>query len=110
MPNLASTSQGRRWSGLDAIEAVEAGVGLIGPDEPRQYDSAFRATRFDVFGTKTVDATIMVLHNGVLIQDHAPVPKTTAAAMNGEGPEPGPLYLQDHGNPVRYRNVWMRRL
>lgn len=81
-----------------------------GPGEWQTYDIVFRAARFDESGAKTADARITVLHNGVLIQDHAPVPKTTAAAMNGEGPEPGPLYLQDHGNPVRYRNVWMRRL
>ncbi|MEM1451073.1 MAG: DUF1080 domain-containing protein [Planctomycetota bacterium] len=81
-----------------------------GPGQWQTYDIVFRAARFDESGAKTSDATITVLHNGVLIQDHATAPKTTAAAMQGEGPEPGPLYLQDHGNPVRYRNVWMRRL
>lgn len=89
---------------------VEAGVGQIGPDEPRQYDSVFRATRFDASGTKTFDAPLTVLDSGALIQDHARVSKTTAAAMNGEGPESGARYLQDHGNPVWYRKVWMRRL
>ena len=80
------------------------------PGEWQTYDIVFRAAQFDDEGTKTANATITAFHNGVLIQDHALVPGTTAAAMNGEGPTPGPLYLQDHGNPVRYRNIWMRRL
>jgi len=52
-----------------------------------------------------------VLHNGVLIQDHIPVDgrPTTAAPLKGIA-EKGPLYLQDHGNPVRFRNVWIRPL
>ncbi len=80
------------------------------PGEWQTYDIVFRAARFDGDGAKAEDATITVFQNGVLIQDHATAPSPTAAAMNGEGPTPGPLYLQDHGNPVRYRNIWMRPL
>jgi len=52
-----------------------------------------------------------VFHNGVLVQDHIPVSgdATTAAQFKGVTAT-GPLLLQDHGNPVRYRNVWVRRL
>jgi len=52
-----------------------------------------------------------VLQYGGLIQDHLAVggQPTTAAPRKGVV-ERGPLYLQDHGNPVRYRNVWIRRL
>ena len=52
-----------------------------------------------------------VLHNGLLVQDHIPVggEPTTAAPLNGVA-EKGPLYLQDHGNPVRFRSVWIRPL
>lgn len=80
------------------------------PGEWQTYDIVFRAPRFDDEGKKVEDARLTVLHNGVLIQDHAPVPKPTTASISGEGPEDGPLYLQDHGNPVRYRNVWLREL
>ncbi|MFT5289907.1 MAG: hypothetical protein ACI82F_001978 [Planctomycetota bacterium] len=80
------------------------------PGEWQSYDIVFHGARFDGDGNKTEDATLTVFHNGVLIQDHARVTATTAAAMQAEGPTPGPLYLQDHGNPVRYRNVWLREL
>jgi hypothetical protein len=52
-----------------------------------------------------------VLHNGVLIQDQVPVQPqpTTAAPLKGVVAI-GPLYLQDHGNPVRYRNIRIRKL
>ena len=51
-----------------------------------------------------------VFHNGVLIQDHVVVSKSTTASPAGESAGEGPLYLQDHGNPVRYRNIWYRPL
>jgi len=47
-----------------------------------------------------------VLFNGVLVQENVPVRKTTTAGMRGKVRETGPLMLQDHGNAVRYRNIW----
>ncbi|MGE4004278.1 MAG: DUF1080 domain-containing protein, partial [Planctomycetaceae bacterium] len=58
-------------------------------------------------GRKLSDARLTVRHNGVLIQKDASVPGPTRASKVSEGPEPGPLYLQDHGNPVRFRNIWI---
>jgi hypothetical protein len=43
----------------------------------------------------------------VLIHQDVELPHDTTAASVREGPEPGPLQLQDHGNPVRYRNIWI---
>ena len=71
------------------------------------YDVEFAAARFDGAGKKVADASMTVWHNGVLIHLDTKVPHTTVAAPNGrEGPTPGPIYLQDHGNPVRFRNIW----
>jgi hypothetical protein len=70
------------------------------------YDIWFTAARFDDAGNKTADARITVLHNGVPIHcDYALVTKTGAGKP--EGPEPLPILLQDHGNPVRFQNVWI---
>ncbi len=48
-----------------------------------------------------------VKHNGVVIHDNVALDHATTAAPVKEGPEPGPLYLQNHGNPVRFRNIWL---
>ena len=80
------------------------------PGEWQTYDIIFRAPKKADDGS-TEPGSITVLHNGVLVQDHVPVKgkPTTAAPLGGLAPT-GPLVLQDHGNPVRFRNVWVRPL
>jgi len=76
----------------------------------QSYDIVFHAPKQLPDGA-IQPGSLTVLHNGVLVQDHVPVkgPATTAAPLNGLAPK-GPLVLQDHGNPVRFRNVWIRPL
>mgnify|MGYP006107520267 CR=1 FL=1 len=45
--------------------------------------------------------------NGIVIHDKVELPKRTTASPLPEGVEPGPVYLQNHGNPIRYRNIWV---
>jgi hypothetical protein len=71
------------------------------------YDIDFEAAKFDNDGRRTRTAVVTVRHNGVVIQDHVEVPKTTASAGLPEGPDPGPIQLQNHGTPVFYRNIWI---
>lgn len=80
------------------------------PGEWQAYDIIFRTPKKSADG-RIQPGSFTVLHNGVLIQDHVPVQGdgTTASPLRGFA-EKGPLYLQDHGNPVRFRNVWVRRL
>lgn len=71
------------------------------------YDIEFTAPRFDKDGNKLTHAKMTVRHNGVVVQQDAEVPGPTRAAPFKETPDDGPLYLQDHNNPVSFRNVWI---
>ena len=73
------------------------------------YDVEFTAARYEG-GTRKSEAVITVKHNGVLIQDGFKIDGPTGGGQK-EDPkdavQSGPIYLQDHGNPVEYRNVWI---
>lgn len=71
------------------------------------YDIDFTAAKYDEQGKKVKSPYITVRHNGILVQENVELTKGTTAAPVKEGPEPGPLYLQNHGNPVRFRNIWL---
>ena len=70
------------------------------------YDIYFTAARFDADGKKTDNAKITAYHNGFPIHDGYELKNKTGAGRK-EGPEPLPIYLQDHGNPVTFRNYWI---
>ena len=80
------------------------------PGEWQTYDIIFHAPKRLADG-KVQAGSYTVLHNGVLIQDNIPVTeKSTASAPLSGYAEKGPLYLQEHGCKVRFRNVWVRKL
>lgn len=82
------------------------------PGEWQTYDIVFEAPRFE--GDKLVKpARITVFHNGVLVHHGRELIGQAAHRTVGTyAPHPpqGPLKLQDHGNPVRFRNIWVRKL
>ena len=56
-------------------------------------------------------ARMTVWHNGVKVHENTELKKNTTAAPNNTPPDqPGPIHLQDHGNPVVYRNIWVQEL
>lgn len=71
------------------------------------YDVDYTAAKYDADKKKTANAKLTVRHNGFLIHENVELPKATTAAPIAEGPEPGPIYIQDHGNPIRFRNIWL---
>jgi hypothetical protein len=77
------------------------------PLQWQTYDIDFTAAKYDKDGKKTANARATVRHNGVLIHNNVELPKRTTASPLAEGPEAGFLHLQDHGNQVRYRNIWV---
>jgi hypothetical protein len=83
------------------------------PGEWQTYDIVFRAPRFNGDGTLQEAGHVTVLHNGVLIHNHTEIEGTTAwdqAPAYHAHPDKLPLHIQDHGNPVRFRNIWIREL
>jgi len=80
------------------------------PGEWQSYDIVFHPPQPGADG-KVVAGSFTVIHNGVLVQDHIPIQGDASVAAKFSGATPtGPLLLQDHGNPVRYRNIWVRKL
>ncbi|WP_437222554.1 3-keto-disaccharide hydrolase [Planctomicrobium sp. SH661] len=70
------------------------------------YDIDFTMPKFDSAGQKVSDMQITIWQNGVLVHDHALIPNKTGGGI-AEGPQPLPTKLQDHSNPVQYRNIWL---
>lgn len=81
------------------------------PGEWNTYDIFWTAPRFDDDGNLSSPAYITVLHNGILILNHFELKGDTPYSRPPSyeaHPAKGPIALQDHGNPVRFRNIWIR--
>ena len=73
----------------------------------QSYDIHFQAPKFED-GKKVRPAIMTVYHNGIKIHDEVEIPvDNTRAGLGGDPSKPGPILLQDHGNPVQFRNVWL---
>lgn len=85
------------------------------PGEWQTYDIIFHRPVFED-GEVVKRATFTVFHNGVLIQDHYELSGGTGwlggSAVTDYEPhgDKGPIALQDHGNPVLFRNIWIREI
>jgi hypothetical protein len=82
------------------------------PEKWQSYDVVFKAPRFGPNGTLKSAARVTVFQNGILIQNNVEIKGRTLYIGNPYYVQHGPmpLKLQDHGNPVSYRNIWIRRL
>ena len=127
----AARGQGRGYSGVYLQSRYECQVldsfGLEGEDNEcggiysiarpavnmcfsplswQTYDIDFTAARYDKNGNKTGNARVTIKHNGVVIHKDLELPHGTPGC-HPEGPEPDSVFLQDHGNPVAFRNIWV---
>jgi len=83
------------------------------PGQWQTYDILFHRPRFASDGTVRDSARVTVLHNGVLVQDNTVITGWTVHAARARyqpHPDRLPLFLQDHGNPTRYRDIWVREV
>ncbi len=101
--------------GLEGRDNECGGIYSVGPPAVNMclppltwqtYDVDYTAAEYED-GKKVHNASITVRHNGVLIHENQELPHATTASPLGEGPELGPVFLQDHGNPVCFRNIWV---
>ena len=80
------------------------------PGQWNVYDVIWTAPRFDDAGKLKTPAYITVLHNGVVVQNHFELLGNTPfhSPPQYKPPTDLPVRLQDHGNPVKFRNIWIR--
>jgi len=69
------------------------------------YDVDFTCATFDADGKVTAPARVTIKHNGVVIHDNIELRTTPGGGRNDQ--KPGAIYLQDHGDPVRFQNIWL---
>lgn len=83
------------------------------PGEWQSFDILFTAPRFDAEGKVVKPAYVTVLHNGVVIQNHTELKGSTYYDRENKyskHPDKLPLVLMYHGDPVRFRNMWVREI
>ena len=108
--------QNRTYSNGQAGAMYKQSIPLVNacrpPGEWQTYDIFFTAPRFNADGIRVAPGRITVVHNGVLIQHNVEIQGTTEYIGLPKNIAHGnaPIVLQDHGNPVSYRNIWIREL
>lgn len=84
-------------------------IASLPPGRWQTYDFTFKAPK--VQDGKIVEPAVMsVVHNGIRIHENVKIDHVTTAGVGGPVVSPAPLMLQDHGNPVRFRNIWLVEL
>jgi hypothetical protein len=79
--------------------------------EWQTYDIIFRAPRFNQYGEIRENPRMTVIQNGLVVHNNFELPSVTPGGItDNKRVERGPLMLQDHGNPVSFRNVWVMPL
>jgi len=84
-------------------------IASLPPARWQTYDITFHAPTVEN-GKIVKPATMSVAHNGIQIHRDVKIDHVTTAGVGGPIKSPAPLMLQDHGNPVRFRNIWLVEL
>ncbi len=106
----------RTYSNGQAASIYKQSIPLVNacrpPGEWQTYDIIYTAPHFNADGIKTVPAYVTVIHNGIVVQNHTEIQGTTEyiGLPKNEAHGKGPIQLQDHGDRVSYRNIWIREL
>ncbi len=113
---ILDSYENRTYSNGQAAAVYKQTIPLVNASRPagtwQTYDIIYTAPRFNQDSIRTAPGHVTVLHNGVLVQNHTQIEGTTEYiglpknAAHGEDF----IKLQDHGNPMSFRNIWLRRL
>jgi len=77
------------------------------PNNWQTYDITFKAPRFGEDGKMTEKARVTVIQNGITVQNNQEINGPTGIGGDRPIDKPGPIYLQDHGHAVQFRNIWV---
>ena len=98
---------------LGALYNAVASQGVVvrPPETWQTFDITFHAPRIDAVAKRNEPGRLTVFHEGKVIIDNAPVTENfSPGSLNTNYGQPGPVGLQDHGSPVRFRNIRIREL
>ncbi|MHA7057530.1 3-keto-disaccharide hydrolase [Aquimarina sp. M1] len=113
---ILDSYQNRTYANGQATAIYKQHIPLVNATKPNDqwqtYDIIFHAPEFGKDGKKIKPGTFTVIHNGVLVQDHVEILGSTEyiGPPKNEPHTKGPIKLQDHSNPVHYRNIWVREI
>lgn len=105
LDSFGLSGENNECGGIYQIAAPKVNM-CFPPLQWQTYDIDFTAAKYDDAGNKTTNARVTIRHNGVVIHENLELPRQTPG-KDTEANSPGALYLQGHGNPVVYRNIWV---
>jgi len=106
LDSFGLTGENNECGGFYTIEKPNVNM-CFPPLTWQTYDVDFTAAKYDADKKQIAKAVVTIRHNGVVIHDAFELPRNTPGGGVNDESLPGGLYLQDHGNPVRFRNIWI---
>lgn len=114
---ILDSYENKSYANGQAGSVYKQAAPLVNVSKPRlewqSYDIIYRAPRFKQNGQVDQKGYVTVLHNGVLVQNHTQIQGVTSYRGYPKYPAAhgcAPIHLQDHGNSVSFRNIWVREL
>ncbi len=109
---LESYGQEPTLNGCGAVYSIAKPLvnASLPPGQWQTYEIVFRAPRYHPGGRLLEHARVTVVHNGTAIHNNLQLPDATPGGFERGSDSMGPILLQYHGDPVRYRNIWVRPL
>ncbi|MHA8069307.1 3-keto-disaccharide hydrolase [Aquirufa ecclesiirivi] len=113
---VLNSYQNRSYRNGQAGSIYKQSAPLVNATSPmgewNSYDIIYTAPKFTINGGIDTPAYVTVIHNGIVVQNHTKIQGTTEYIGQPKNPVhgPGPISLQDHGNPVSFRNIWIREM